>query len=152
MIFACTHRRCSKVVSVCFTLGYPAPNIQLKYLRASKLVGGQQIVTVYSHKVLLLSYFYSWSENALNRKKSIITYLPSKAHSLLTDLFKFSKFLTLFQDGIILRVSLTWEICGVIMVPYYSYIQPLNVSELHQSKCIQRINATVIRYHNYTVA
>lgn len=87
-------------------------------------------MTVYGHKVLLLSYFYSWSENALNLKKSIITYLPSKAQSpnRLTQILKIS-YIILGWDY--LESIFTWEICGIIMILYYSCIQSLDVSESH---------------------
>ncbi|KAH9668608.1 60 kDa chaperonin [Citrus sinensis] len=44
------------------------------------------------------------------------------------------------------------EICGAIVVPWHSYIQPLDVSGFHQSKCIQRLDVTVTRYYSCTVA
>lgn len=39
---------------------------------------------------------------------------------------------------------------GAIMVPCYNYIQLLDVFKLVESINIQRLDATVPRYHNYT--
>lgn len=42
--------------------------------------------------------------------------------------------------------------CGAKLVPCYSCNQPLDPNKSHPSKWIQRLNATVTRYHSYNVA
>ncbi|KAH9747941.1 Lipase 3 domain-containing protein [Citrus sinensis] len=42
--------------------------------------------------------------------------------------------------------------CSATVVPCYSCTQPLDLNGPHPSKWIQRLNATVVRYHSCTVA